>query len=202
MISSTTSTTMNGSEAGESWSIRTASVTDISKFLKGNGFENEIILRVCGSTNRVPPEIPWFSTITFLEEPDFKVDRKNGLYDAVNVVLCDAPYVVRAQAAPDVQNNSVKLAVTLRNINSATKSALLKVNIVEDKSGATVAKAEQAHQAGVGESNSEIDIPLPNPRLWSPEIPHLYRFEIEVHSEGRHTRSSTGSGGGHRRVPD
>jgi hypothetical protein len=141
---------VNGSEAGESWSIRTASFTDISKFVKGNGFENEIMLRVCGSTNLVPPEIPWFNTIMFLEEPDFKVDKKNGLYDSVNVILCDAPYVVRAQAAPNVQNNSVKLAVTLRNISSATKSALLKVKIVEDKSGETVAKAEQAHQAGVG----------------------------------------------------
>jgi hypothetical protein len=58
---------VNGSEAGESWSIRNASFTDISKLLRGNGFENEIILRVCGSTNRVPPAIPWFNTIMFLE---------------------------------------------------------------------------------------------------------------------------------------
>jgi len=178
---------VNGSEAGESWSIRTASFIDISNFLKGNGFENEIILRVCGSTDLVPPEIPWFSTIIFIEEPTFSVDKKNGLYDSVNLILCDAPYVVRAQAAPDVRDNSVKLAVTLRNISSVTKSALLKVKIVDDKTGNTVANAEKAHQAGVGESYSEIDISIPNAILWGPETPHLYRFEIEVNSEGRHT---------------
>jgi len=178
---------VNGSEAGESWSIRTASFIDISKCLKGNGFENEIILRVCGSKDLLPPEIPWFISIIFIEEPNFKVHRKNGLYDAVNLILCDAPYVVRAQAVPNVQDDSVKLAVTLRNISSATKSAILKVKIVEDKSGETVAKAEKAHQAHVGESNSEIDISIPDAKLWRPETPHLYRFEVEVHSKGRHT---------------
>jgi beta-galactosidase/beta-glucuronidase len=180
---------VNGSEAGQSWSIRTASFIDVSKFLKGNGFENEIILRVCGSSDLVPPEIPWFSSIIFIEEPNFKVHKKNGLYDSVNLLLCDAPYVVRAQAAPNVQDNSVKLAVTLRNISSATKPAILKVKIVDDTTGETVAKAETAHQAEVGESNREIDITIPDAKLWSPETPHLYRFEIEVHSEGRHTDS-------------
>lgn len=178
---------VNGSEAGESWSTRTAALIDTSTFLRGNGVENEIILRVCGSKDLVPPEIPWFTSIIFIEEENFKVHNKNGLYDAVNVVLCDAPYVVRAQAVPNVQDNSVKLAVTLRNISSAPKSALLKVTIVDDKTGEALAKAEQAHQAGVGESDSEIGIRIPNAKLWSPETPHLYRFEIEVHSEGRHT---------------
>jgi beta-galactosidase/beta-glucuronidase len=169
---------VNGSEAGDSWSTRTAAFIDVSKFLKGNGFENEIILRVCGSTNRVPPEVPWFTSIIFIEEQNFKVHKENGLYDAVNVLLCDAPYVVRAQAVPNVQDSSVKLAVTLRNISPATKSASLKVKNVDDKAGETVAKAEQAHQAGVGESHSQIDIRIPNARLWRPETPHLYRFEF------------------------
>jgi len=182
---------VNGSEAGESWSTRTAFFIDISKFLKGNGFENEIILRVCGSSDLVPPEIPWFSSIIFIEEQNFKVHKKNGLYDSVNLLLCDAPYVVRAQAAPNVRDNSVKLAVTLRNISSVTKSALLKVKIVDDKTGNTVANAEKAHQAGAGESYSEIDISIPNAILWGPETPHLYRFEIEVNSEGRHTDTYT-----------
>jgi len=178
---------VNGSEAGESWSIRTASFIDITKFLKGNGYENEIILRVCGSKDLVPPEIPWFSTIAFLDLRNFSVDKKNGLYDSVNLISCNAPYVVRAQAAPNVLDHSVKLAVTLRNIGSATKPALLKVNIVDDQTGNTVASAERSHQAGVGESDSRIDIRIPNAKLWSPETPHLYRFEIEVHSGGRHT---------------
>jgi hypothetical protein len=178
---------VNGMEAGESWSTRTAALIDVGKFLKGDGFENEIVLRVCGSKDLIPPEIPWYSAIIFIEEPNFKVQKKNGLYDEVNLILCDAPYVVRAQAAPHVQGNSVTLAVTLRNISSATKAVLLKVRIVDNKTGEVVANAEQLHQAGVGESNTEIDVSIPNAKLWSPETPHLYRFEIEVHSDGRHT---------------
>ncbi len=52
---------VNGSEAGESWSIRTAAFIDISKLMKGDGFENEIVIRVCGNTDLIPPEIPWFN---------------------------------------------------------------------------------------------------------------------------------------------
>jgi hypothetical protein len=54
---------VNGSEAGEPWSTRTAALIDIGEFVQGNGFENEIILRVIGSKDLVPPEIPWLNHV-------------------------------------------------------------------------------------------------------------------------------------------
>ena len=179
---------VNGSEAGESWSIRTAAFIDISKWMKGDGFENEIVMRVCGNTDLIPPEIPWFNW--HLSIPDLPTDfvkRETGIYDEVSLISCGVPYVLRAQAVPNVENSSVKLAVTLRNTGSTTTQVLLKARIIDDKTGETVASGEKPLQTAAGESDSQIDIGIPGAKLWTPESPHLYRFEVDVHSGGRHT---------------
>ena len=179
---------VNGSEAGESWSIHTAAFIDIGKFLKGNGEENEIVIRVCGNTDLIPPEIPWYQHLTHISDlPTDFVKRETGIYDSVSLITCDVPYVLRAQAAPNVEDNSVKLAVTLRNTDSTARQVLLKVSIINDKTGDTVANGEKRLQAAAGESDSQIDIGIPGAKLWTPESPHLYRFEVEVRSGGKHT---------------
>ena len=135
---------VNGSEAGESWSIRTAAFIDVSKWMKGNGFKNEMVIRVCGNTDLIPPEIPWFNW--HLSIPDLPTDfvkRETGIYDSVSLISCDAPYVLRAQAVPNVKDNSVKLAVTLRDTGSTARQVLLKVRIIDDKTGDTVANGEK-----------------------------------------------------------
>ncbi len=115
------------------------------------------------------------------------VKRETGIYDEVSLISCGAPYVLRAQAVPNVENSSVKLVVTLRNTGSTSRQVLLKVSIIDDKTGETVASGEKPLQAAADESDSQIDIGIPDAKLWTPDTPHLYRFEVDVLSGGRYT---------------
>jgi hypothetical protein len=168
---------VNGQEAGEHHLIRTAARFDVRQHLRGDGAENEIVLRLGATQNEVPPEIPAFAAWT---------GNVPGLYDSVHLTLCDSPQVQRVQVVPDIVGGSVILAVTLRHISDVPAEASLHTRILEDGTGRVVATAPATDvlvSAG-GETAVDLTIPLPGAKPWSPETPFLYRFELEVRADG------------------
>lgn len=164
---------VNGHEVGEHHRIRTAAGFDVREHLKGNGAENEIVLRLGATQNEVPVGIPAFSSWT---------GNVPGLYDSVSLTLCDSPHMLRVQAVPDLAKSRATLAVTLKNSGNDATEANVSARIVEDESGREVGVVPPAKISLAGASETSVDLiaELPQARLWSSSQPFLYRFEIEV----------------------
>jgi len=164
---------VNGHEVGEHHRIRTAARFDVREHLKGDGAENEIVLRLGATQNEVPTGIPAFSSWT---------GNVPGLYDSVSLTLCDSPHVLRVQAVPDLAKSRATLAVTLNHAGREAAEAMVSARIVEDESGREVCvlPAATVTLAGVSEASVDLIAELPEARLWSASQPFLYRVEIEV----------------------
>ena len=140
---------INGHEVGEHHRIRTTARFDVWAHLKGDGAENEIVLRLGATQNEVPVGIPAFSSWT---------GNVPGLYDSVNLALCDSPHVLRVQADPDFMAGSVTLALTLRHTGDAPAKALLTTRVVEDRSGRVVVSAPTIEVTLVASGETTLDL--------------------------------------------
>ena len=103
-----TSVFLNGRPLGDRVSCFTPSVFDIRDVLKGAGAENEILIRVGAFRDCVPVTVP--------TGHDFeKVRYIPGIYDSVELILCNTPHIVRIQTAPDVSAKAVRIETLIEN---------------------------------------------------------------------------------------
>jgi fibronectin type 3 domain-containing protein len=95
----------------------------------------------------------------------------SGIWQPVWLEPVDASGVNNLQIIPDVDNSRLRLTVNTYATNGVTVAAtVLSNNVVV--AGMT------------GNPQVELDIPLANPNLWSPENPFLYNLQITVIHNG------------------
>ncbi|HEX3598904.1 MAG TPA: glycoside hydrolase family 2 TIM barrel-domain containing protein [Lacipirellulaceae bacterium] len=88
-----------------------------------------------------------------------------GIWQTVWLEAVPGNYVESFDVVPDIDRKLVKLRA-----NSPSKG---RVRFVALDGGKEVASVE-------GVLGKEIDLPIPYPKLWSPEQPHLYHLRIEL----------------------
>jgi hypothetical protein len=91
----------------------------------------------------------------------------SGIWQPVWLEPVDASGVSNLQMVPDVDNSRLRLTV-----NTYTTSGVTVV--------ATVLTNGTAVNTVTGSPQTELDIPVPSPDLWSPENPFLYNLQISV----------------------
>lgn len=170
---------LNGVDLGEHMPCFTPGLFDVTKILKGNGEENELIVRVGAHLESVPKSMPngW----------DFeKYKYIPGIYDAVEIILTGTPFIQNIQVAPDIENGVVRVQAELKSVGDNVKSDARYV-IREKKSRNIVAKGKLMPVIiGKDSVNTvEFSAPITNARLWSPEDPFLYELELTTQADSK-----------------
>jgi hypothetical protein len=110
----------------------------------------------------------------------------SGIWQTVWLEPTPAAHITRLDMVPDLANNRLK--VTVR----ATGAAGHRARVTVSTGGATVGTA-------TGPVGSEFTVPVPNPRLWSPDDPFLYDVGADLLA-GSATVDSVGSYTGMRSI--
>jgi beta-galactosidase len=171
---------VNGKLRGKNFYCFTPTYMDIKEFLKERGEENELMI-VVGSFSSLPDTIAngW----------DFEKTRYiPGIYDDVQLILADYPFIENIQVAPDIKNKKVKLQAYIDNSEYPQEYKVL-YSVKESASGKTVANGsvkiplkQKVHDT------LNFEIKLESCHLWTPEDPFLYKLDISTPGDHFSTR--------------
>ncbi|MFO0930354.1 MAG: hypothetical protein U0736_25560 [Gemmataceae bacterium] len=143
---------LNGKLAGEHLPCFTPALLDVKPFLKGDGQENEIVIRVGADRSCLPAGQPsgWdFEKYLFIP----------GIYDSVELILTGAPYIVNVQAVPDVPGKAVRVVA---EVGGRPDDVALTVQVAEARGGRIVGQAKTR-----GRGMVDVTIPIEGCHLWS-----------------------------------
>jgi hypothetical protein len=178
----TTRVFVNGRLAGDHLPCFTPAYLDVNHLLKGDGFPNEVVIRVGANRETVAAGQPsGWDFETFLYIP--------GIYDSVELILTHAPYVVNIQTVPDIVREAVDVVVEMQAGGQASGAAMT-LSVSEAKSGKLInSKLLPPVDLQPGETKKvSVNIPMKDCRLWSPEDPFLYRLTLSMESDAVNVR--------------
>ena len=165
---------LNGKSLGEHQPCFTPGYFDAKAALREG--DNELIIRVGAFTDSLPKVIPtgWDNE---------KKKYIPGIYDSVELILSETPFIARVQAVPDIEKQAVTIHAWLQRAG-APPSAKIRFVVREAVSGRIAGKGECEIKQGADESEptGQVTISLSGCRLWSPEDPFLY--DVEARSAG------------------
>jgi hypothetical protein len=165
---------LNGQVVGEHGPNWTPGLFDARPFLKGDGAQNELLIRVGASLAQVPPYLT--------EGWDFEKSRYiPGIFDSVELILCGTPHVVNVQTVPDVEKKCVRAVIEL----GSTATTPVKAVVREAKSGRVAGEATVEARSA---NKVELTIPIRDARLWTPEDPFLYELVVDTGGDTSRTR--------------
>jgi len=174
---------MNGKSAGEHPCSVTPGWFNVRPFLKSEGGENELVIRIGASG---PPEL---EPVRNGRASD-KNRRMPGICGSVELILSDTPHVRNVQIAPDIQGSSVRVVAEIANAGDAPAGP---------KVVAIVREAESGNAVGVQTSRidpikpgtiakCDITVQIANPQRGTPEDPFLYELTVDTGADTCKTR--------------
>jgi len=184
---------LNGELVGDHLPCFTPGYFDLRSRLKGNGAENELVVRVGAFRTSIPDTYPdgW----------DFeKIKYIPGIYDSVELILTGASRIVRVQIVPDVPASTIHAFVTMRydggstqpNLSPDPRMRYLNIDLAvhEVTSGKQVNRVSRLDflLGSNGEQTEKFDIPIEKAQLWSPERPFLYELKTNIGTDAVKTR--------------
>jgi hypothetical protein len=173
---------LNGVLLGEHLPSFTPGYFDARPALRGNGAENELVIRVGATRDALPPTVAsgW----------DYeKVRYIPGLFDSVELILSGTPNILRVQVAPEIASQTIRVEAVVRNAGPKT-SMHLHFKVREARSHKPVGEGD-SEQVTVDSNDGQIlmaRIPIRHCRLWSPEDPFLYELEASTGEDTLRTR--------------
>ena len=174
---------VNGQVVGEYLPNFTPGWFDVLPFLKSDGGENELIIRVGASLAQIPPQI----------SDGYDIEKSRyipGIYDSVQLILSGTPHIVNVQTVPDVEKKSVRAVIELANAGTGSKTVAAQCVVREKKSGKIVGEAVAGPVTVVPGQTAKADvvIAIRDAKLWSPENPFLYELEVDTGADRSVTR--------------
>jgi beta-galactosidase len=173
---------LNGHLVGENFSCFVPVYFNVGDYLRDNGEQNVIHVRVGAFPDRVPATVPWGHDYE-------KIRYIPGIYDDVELILAGTPYIANIQTVPDINKHVIRIVSRLENQGTA-KTIRLNYTVREVLSGKTVATQQGSDILIPASGSREVDIqiPLKSCRLWTPEDPFLYELEVKTSDDQLHTR--------------
>ena len=139
---------------------------DVTGYLSGSGAQ-ELIVRVYSPEDTLG--IPRGKQTLY--PGGIMYTSSSGIWQPVWLEPMAASGVQNLVIVPDVDNSRLKLTVN----TSTTSGVTVSVQVLD--TGATLSTT-------AGSPGTEIDIPITNPKLWSPNNPFLYGLQITVSQNG------------------
>jgi beta-galactosidase len=116
----------------------------------------------------------------------------SGIYRNVYLIAKEPVHIGQwgvAFTTPEVSEEeaTAKVAVTIENKAASAATVAVKSQLLSQQ-GQVVAEAEEQLRLEGGETSEKtLDFKLKNPRLWSPEEPHLYQLKVSLVVNGKKT---------------
>lgn len=174
---------INGQKVGGNGRNYTQGIYDIRELLKGNGVENEIIIRVATS-------IPYDQMKNNYGDVLEKQKHIPGIFDDVELSLSGAMQIEKVQVVPNIKEQSATVIAWLKNKGAETSTSDFSFFIKKYKDSTTVSGVKTPEiNLKAGETKIiEVTIPIDNPQLWSPENPNLYTLISSSKNDVLNTR--------------
>jgi beta-galactosidase len=171
---------LNGTYIGEHLPCFTPGYFDLKKAIhKG---DNDLVIAVGASRSSIPSDMP--------DGFDYeKVRYISGIFDNVDLILSGTPYVQNVQVAPDIEKKSARIQTKIFSGDKATSSRV--AFVIRETSTGKIAGSFTTGKLdfGVGGDNTiDINIPIENCSLWTPEKPFLYTLEVSTVADSYKTR--------------
>ena len=166
---------VNGKKVGEHLGCFTPGYFDVSKGLRGNGEENELVVRIGATEKQLPDYVPYGF--------DFeKVKYIPGIFDSVELILTSNLRVENIQTVPRPDKGEVGLQVEFINEGAKKKTFKPRYKVVEKSSGKVVAQLKgKKVKMGSGETVVLAEtLKIKEAKLWSPETPFLYTVTVDT----------------------
>lgn len=185
---------LNGHKVGVNALNFTPGWFDLKPYVKTDGTENELVIRVGASLAQIPPGVTdgW----------DYEKARYvPGIYDSVELIVTSTPHVVNVQTVPDLGKKSLRVVIELANTGTSAIAPQVRAVVREAKSGrvsgetvveansfrpVTIAETTNLRPAGKGRLDTTIEIA--HPHWWTPEDPFLYELIVDTGADTFKTR--------------
>jgi hypothetical protein len=136
------------------------------------GAENFIAMRVIG---------PIITKDTVLdgigpnELPHWRGAIAGGIWQAVDLIATSPEYLSGVFVEPDIHASRASVHVEVVNSRAASAKATLEFAVA-----GTVGAARQELTLRPGKNLVQVDVPVPNAQLWTPDSPHLYTLATRL----------------------
>lgn len=171
---------LNGKVIGEHQPNFTPGYFDAKSALRLG--QNELIIRIGADPAVASQSVPFGF--------DFEKSRYiPGIFDSVELILTQSPHILNVQTAPEIETSRVRVLARLQN-NDKSIFTVVSFVIREWRSGKVVGRLKTKPIWLKNNSETEIDvqIPIKNSHLWSPEDPFLYTLETDSGGDRVETR--------------
>jgi beta-galactosidase/beta-glucuronidase len=159
---------VNGREAGKHIGGYLPFTFEIGNFLK-NG-ENELIVAVWD-----PTDTHWQQKGKQVLKPEnIFYTSVSGIWQTVWLEAVPQTYIKNLRMLPDIDSEKLELTV---NVEGNTFPQVV----------ATIYDGEETIGKFTGRANELLKLLVLNPKLWSPDSPHLYNLKIELIENGQAT---------------
>jgi hypothetical protein len=160
---------VNGREAGYQTLNFTPSLFDISSMLHPRGEENELVIRIGAHIDALPDTVCTGGEIE-------KKRYMPGIYDNVELIRMNGINIRNVQVVPELLNNRVRVQLEVNFLGGVEECRIQgKVSTYHD--GEVVGHSNILN-IRKGSGKSELTIPVPDARPWTPEDPFLYVVRI------------------------
>jgi hypothetical protein len=104
----------------------------------------------------------------------------SGLYRGVDLTATGPCFLEQAALWPDVERQALRIRTAVGGERPAAGGLRLSVAATSLEDGAQPIRREFALDG----AQSALDLAVPEPRLWSPDAPRLYRVDLELTRDG------------------
>jgi hypothetical protein len=165
---------LNGQLVGEHLPCFTPAYMDVKKHLRGDGKENELVIRVGANRESIPQDMPtgWdFEKYLYIP----------GIYDSVELILTGTPYIRNVQVVPDVVAKTARIVAEIERGDQDAETTC-PAEVVEAQGGKVIGsgKADLVIARGKNQCDVQMVISVDPCRLWSPEDPFLYELRLST----------------------
>ncbi|UCC96548.1 MAG: hypothetical protein JSW66_11970 [Phycisphaerales bacterium] len=173
---------LNGKLVGEHLACFTPAYMDVKQQLRGDGQENELLIRVGADRESRPTDVPsgWdFEKYLYIP----------GIYDSVELILTGEPHIVNIQTVPDISANRVRVVTEIQwPERSGQASVTYEVREVKTSRVVGTSKFLGVTSARGGVRTLDVSVPIESCRLWTPEDPFLYELVVDTGADTVRTR--------------
>ena len=171
--------TVNGKKIGTHRGGYDPFTYDITDALNANA-DNELVVRVWDSTgaNGEPRGKQQFNAIK--NPGGIMYTPCSGIWQTVWLEAVPEVSIESLKLVPDVDAGKLHVTVTVRG-----KADGLSVFAVTYERKAPLSKGQAPGGAAAEKVGQEFDIPIPSPKLWSPDNPFLYDLKVAIVRDGK-----------------
>jgi len=171
---------LNGKFIGEHLPCFTPGYFDLKKSIQKG--ENDLVISVGSCRNSMPQDMP--------DGFDYEKERYiSGIFDNVDLILSGTPFIRNVQVAPVISKKAARIQTILNNTGKDISSRVSFV-IKEAKTGIIAGEftTDKISLNANSEKKIDIEIPIRDCKLWSPEEPFLYSLEVNTNADTYKTR--------------